>query len=85
MMPNPFADYLKSELLRKFETVAQVRKFVVNELKFDGAMVNRWFDGDSVITKETWNLVKEKLGGDYLKENTKTFAGNTKTFAAVAQ
>ena len=67
VMPNPFADYLKSELLRKFETVAQVRKFVVNELKFDGAMVNRWFDGDSVITKETWNLVKEKLGGDYLK------------------
>ena len=67
VMPNPFADYLKSELLRKFETVAQVRKFVVNELKFDGAMVNRWFDGDSVITKETWNLVKEKLGGEYLK------------------
>lgn len=67
VMPNPFAVYLKSELLRKFGTIAQIRKFVINELKFDGAMVNRWFEGDSVITKETWNLVKEKLGGDYLK------------------
>lgn len=67
VMPNPFADYLKSELLRKFGTIAQIRRFVVDELKFDGAMVSRWFDGDSVITKETWNLAKEKLGGDYLK------------------
>lgn len=67
VMPNPFADYLKSELLRKFGTIARIRRFVVDELKFDGAMVSRWFDGDSVISKETWNLAKEKLGGDYLK------------------
>lgn len=66
VMPNPFADYLKSELLRKFGTIAQIRKFVVNELKMDSAMVNRWFDGDSIITKEKWETIKEKLGDDYL-------------------
>ena len=68
IMPNPVADYLKSELLRKFGTVAQIRKFVVNELKMDSAMVNRWFDGDSIITKEKWDIIKSKLGGDYLSQ-----------------
>lgn len=66
VMLNPFAEYLKSELLRKFGTIAQIRKFVVNELKMDSAMVNRWFDGDSIITKEKWNKIKIFLGGDYL-------------------
>lgn len=68
VMPNPIADYLKSELLRKFETIANIRKFVVYELKMDSAMVNRWFDGDSIITKEKWDIIKEKLGGDYLSK-----------------
>lgn len=68
IMPNPVADYLKSELLRKFGTIAQIRKFVVNELKMDSAMVNRWFDGDSIITKEKWDTIKSKLGGDYLSK-----------------
>jgi site-specific DNA-methyltransferase (adenine-specific) len=68
VMPNPVADYLKSELLRKFETIANIRKFVVHELKMDSAMVNRWFDGDSIITKEKWDTIKEKLGGDYLSK-----------------
>lgn len=68
VMPNPIADYLKSELLRKFETIANIRKFVVHELKMDSAMVNRWFDGDSIITKEKWNTIKEKLGDGYLSK-----------------
>lgn len=67
VMPNPIADYLKNELMRKFGTIAQIRRFVVNELKMDSAMVNRWFDGDSIITKEKWEEIKRKLGGDYLK------------------
>lgn len=68
VMPNPVADYLKSELLRKFETIANIRKFVVHELKMDSAMVNRWFDGDSIITKEKWDTIKEKLGDGYLSK-----------------
>lgn len=67
VMPNPIADYLKNELMRKFGTIAQIRRFVVNELKMDSAMVSRWFDGDSIITKEKWEEIKRKLGGDYLK------------------
>ena len=68
VMPNPIAEYLKEELLRKFGTIAQIRKFVVNELKMDSAMVNRWFDGDSIITKERWNEIREKIGKDYLNK-----------------
>lgn len=68
VMPNPVADYLKSELLRKFETIANIRKFVIHELKMDSAMVNRWFDGDSIITKEKWDTIKEKLGDGYLSK-----------------
>lgn len=34
----------------------------------DSAMVNRWFDGDSIITKEKWDTIKSKLGGDYLSQ-----------------
>ena len=66
VMPNPVADYLKAELLRKFETPANIRRFVVSELRLDSAMVNRWFDGDSIITKEKWDLIREKIGCDYL-------------------
>lgn len=65
-MPNPVADYLKSELLRKFGTIAQIRKFVVQEMKMDGAMVNRWFDGDCLISKDRWNFIREKIGFDFL-------------------
>lgn len=66
IMPNPLAEYLKSELLRKFGSIAQIRKFVVNELKMDSAMVNRWFDGDCLISKERWNFIREKIGFDFL-------------------
>lgn len=56
IMPNPFAEYLKEELLRYFKTIAAIRKFVVNVLKMSSAMVNRWFEGDSIISKEKYLL-----------------------------
>ncbi len=68
IMPNPFADYLKSELLKYFKTIANIRKFVVEVLKMDSAMVNRWFEGDSIISKEKYLFIKKYLNDDYLRK-----------------
>lgn len=68
IMPNPFAEYLRSELLKHFGTIAKIRKFVVNILKMDSAMVNRWFEGDSIISKEKYLFIREYLNNEYLRK-----------------
>tara|TARA_R110000868_G_scaffold410949_2_gene701028 strand:+ start:129 stop:1067 length:939 start_codon:yes stop_codon:yes gene_type:complete len=68
IMPNPFAEYLQSELLRHFGTIAEIRKFVVNVLKMDSAMVNRWFEGDSIISEEKYLFIREYLSNKYLRK-----------------
>ena len=68
IMPNPFAEYLQSELLRHFGTIAEIRKFVVNVLKMDTAMVNRWFEGDSIISEEKYLFIREYLSNKYLRK-----------------
>ena len=62
VMPNPFAKYLKDELISHFGSVADFRKFVVREMKLDSAMVNRWFDGDCLMTKDKYLFIREKTG-----------------------
>ena len=62
VMPNPFAQYLKDELLPHFGSVANFRKFVVNEMHLDSAMVNRWFDNDCLMTKDKYMFIREKTG-----------------------
>jgi site-specific DNA-methyltransferase (adenine-specific) len=62
VMPNPFAQYLKDELIPYFGSVANFRKFVVNEMHLDSAMVNRWFDNDCLMTKEKYIFIREKTG-----------------------
>ena len=62
VMPNPFAKYLKDELIPYFGNVANFRKFVVNEMKLDSAMVNRWLDGNCLITKDKYLFIREKTG-----------------------
>lgn len=69
IMPNPFAEYLQSELLRHFGTIAEIRKFVVNVLKMDSAMVNRWFNGDSIISEEKYLFTREYLSNKYLRKD----------------
>ena len=64
---NPFAIYLKEEILKGFGSIAKFRKFVVNDLKMDSAMVNRWLDSDCVIKKEYYLKIKYRLNGEYLK------------------
>jgi len=68
IMPNPFAEYLQSELLRHFGTITEIRKFVVNILKMDSAMVNRWFEGDSIISEEKYLFIREYLNNEYLRK-----------------
>lgn len=68
IMPNPFAEYLQSELLKHFKTIAEIRKFVVNVLKMDSAMVNRWFEGDSIISKDKYLFIREYLNNEYLRK-----------------
>lgn len=68
IMPNSFAEYLKSELIRAFGDVATIRRFVVNQLKMDSAMVNRWFEGDCLISSERYYFIREYLGKDYLSK-----------------
>ena len=68
IMPNPFAEYLRDELLRYFKSIAEIRKFVVNVLKMDSAMVNRWFEGDSIISKEKYLFIREYLSDEYLRK-----------------
>lgn len=62
VMPNPFAKYLKDELIPYFGSVANFRKFVVKEMYLDSAMVNRWFDGDCLISKDKYLFIREKTG-----------------------
>jgi tRNA/tmRNA/rRNA uracil-C5-methylase (TrmA/RlmC/RlmD family) len=62
VMPNPFAKYLKDELISHFGNVASFRKFVVNEMHLDSAMVNRWLDGDCLMTKDKYLFIREKTG-----------------------
>jgi len=62
IMPNPFAQYLKEELISYFGSVANFRKFVVNEMHLDSAMVNRWFDNDCLMTKDKYMFIREKTG-----------------------
>jgi site-specific DNA-methyltransferase (adenine-specific) len=62
VMPNPFAKYLKDELLPYFGSVANFRKFVVKEMHLDSAMVNRWFDSDCLMTKDKYLFIREKTG-----------------------
>ena len=62
VMPNPFAQYLKDELISYFGTVSNFRKFVVNEMHLDSAMVNRWFDNDCLMTKDKYLFIREKTG-----------------------
>jgi len=68
IMPNPFAEYLQSELLRHFGSIAEIRKFVVGVLKMDSAMVNRWFEGDSIISKEKYLFIRKYLNNEYLRK-----------------
>lgn len=68
IMPNPFAEYLQSELLKRFGTIAEIRKFVVGVLKMDSAMVNRWFEGDSIISKEKYLFIRKYLNDEYLRK-----------------
>ena len=68
VIPNPFAEYLRSELLRHFKTIADIRKFVVKVLKMDSAMVNRWFEGDSIISKEKYLFIRNYLNNEYLRK-----------------
>jgi adenine-specific DNA-methyltransferase len=68
IMPNPFAEYFKSEMMRYFKTIAEFRKFVVGILKMDSAMVNRWFEGDSIISKERYLFIKDYLNNEYLRK-----------------
>ena len=62
IMPNPFAKYLKDELISHFGSVADFRRFVVKEMNLDSAMVNRWFDGDCLMTKDKYLFIREKTG-----------------------
>jgi site-specific DNA-methyltransferase (adenine-specific) len=62
VMPNPFAKYLKDELIPHFGSVADFRKFVVREMNLDSAMVNRWFDGDCLMKKDKYLFIREKTG-----------------------
>lgn len=62
VMPNPFAKYLKDELISHFGSVADFRKFVVREMHLDSAMVNRWFDGDCLMTKDKYLFIRKKTG-----------------------
>lgn len=68
IMPNPFAEYLKDEMLKYFKTIAEIRKFVVNVLKMDSAMVNRWFEGDSIISKDKYLFIRNYLNNEYLRK-----------------
>lgn len=67
---HPFALYLKSEFERAGLSVAEVRRWVVSELNFDSAMINRWLEGSSIMKPEIYRKFREYLnakGGNYLR------------------
>jgi DNA modification methylase len=65
---HPFALYLKSEFKRAGKEIKEVRKFVVKDLGFDSAMINRWLEGSSIMKKEIYLKFREYLNGEYLRK-----------------
>ena len=66
VIPNPFANYLQEELLRKFCELKKAKNFVIKELNISNALFDFWIKGERTITKEKWDLIREKIGYDYL-------------------
>lgn len=65
---NKFAQYMLSEFQRAKNNGINVRKIVVEKLKLDSAMLNRWTEGfGSIIKKEHYLLLREYLNNEYLK------------------
>ena len=65
---NNFAKYLKEEFQRAKSNGINVRKIVIDKLKMDSAMLNRWTEGfGSIIRKEHYLLLREYLNNEYLK------------------
>jgi len=68
---HPFANYLKSEFERAGKPIAEVRKWVVSELGFDSAMINRWLEGSSIMKPEIYERFRAYLNqqpGKYLRQ-----------------
>lgn len=65
---HPFAIYLRGEFKRAGKEVREVRKFVVDVLGFDSAMINRWLDGDSIMKKEIYLKFRGYLNGEFLRK-----------------
>lgn len=81
---NPGVVYITQQLLQELDTTANARKFIVNTLKLDSAMINRWFDGDSFIAKKHYEQISEYFNGRIFgvpyTEIKKQFEGNRRTW-----
>ena len=66
VMPNPFAEYLKSEFERSNITNKEISKLFPSKTGGLTGCVSNWLNGENIITKEQYIKIKEHIGNDYL-------------------
>ena len=66
IMPNPFADYLKTEFERAGVTRKQIAELFPSRTGGLTGCVSNWLNGDNVITQEQYLKIKEFLGVGFL-------------------
>lgn len=66
VMPNPFADYLKTEFNRAGVTRKQIAELFPSRTGGLTGCVSNWLNGDNVITQEQYLKIKEFLGVGFL-------------------
>ena len=65
---HSFANYMREEFKLAGVSIAEVRRYVVNVMKLDSAMVNRWLDGDCIISEERYLMFRDFLNGEFLRK-----------------
>lgn len=66
IMPNPFAEYLKSEFKKANVTRKEISKLFPSKTGGLTGCVSNWLNGDNIITKEQYLKIKDYLGKAYL-------------------
>lgn len=65
---NPFSIYLKSEFQNANITNKQIAELFPSKTGGLTGCVSNWLNGDHIITRNQYLIIKEYLNGDYLKK-----------------
>lgn len=68
IMPNPFADYLKSEFKKAGVTNREIASLFPSKTGGLTGCVSNWLKGENIITKEQYLKIRNYLNGEFLRK-----------------